>query len=99
MGKVNEDKGQVEASDYELVGLEERWTAKHDTSKKSEKKKSGGKHEAGKESKEPKKQPSQSSKSSSSSSPGKEKGQRLHVPWRRKLLRWWRHAVPRLRKA
>lgn len=94
--RLTKAKGKSKHQITSWLDMEERWAAKHD-SKKSEQKKSGGKQEA---SKEPKKQPLQSSKSSSSPSPGKEKGQRLHVPWRRKLLRWWRHAVPpRLRKA
>eukprot|EP00930_Biecheleria_cincta_P062051 TRINITY_DN47565_c0_g1_i1.p1 TRINITY_DN47565_c0_g1~~TRINITY_DN47565_c0_g1_i1.p1 ORF type:complete len:411 (-),score=68.27 TRINITY_DN47565_c0_g1_i1:19-1251(-) len=95
--RLTKSKGKSKHQITSWLDMEERWAAKQEPVKKSEQKKSGGKHKD-KATKEPT-QPPQSSKSSSTQSSGKEKGQRLHVPWRKKLLRWWRHAVPRLQKA
>lgn len=94
--RLTKAKGKSKHQITSWLDMEERWAVKQDSGKKSNEKKSGKKQD---DSKEPKKQSSQSSKSPSSPPTSKDKNQRVHLPWRRKLLRWWKFVNPQLRKA
>lgn len=94
--RLTKAKGKSKHQITSWLDMEERWAVKDDSGKKKDQKKSSKKQDV---SKDPKKQSSQSSKSSSSPPMNKEKGQRVHLSWRRKLLRWWKLINPNVRNA
>jgi len=66
------------------LDMEERWAEDVKKVEKAKENKSSEKKEA--------------KKAEASPSPKKEKGQRLHTPWRKKLSRWWKQTEKGIRK-